>query len=308
MPWGEGEVLCFADDTAYWDFCAQRDAELRVPNAATTRALFRCLLPDKKPSGQPGTVRRVRGEQTLSLNGLSVFYSNPVAPFAKTLLDKLPRIVALVEQMNGRPTESGYFGVHILATGGGGWAGGHDIGVQCVGSSYGNIAVIAHELTHTLEGPLPGVVAEGWASMVGWRVGAELGFFEDAARERASFLARFEEYEQNGRKLDITIGERERSVFAAAEGKTMWLIEQLEAQYGPDFMPRFIEIRHALHGRNKLDIQQVLSLFSLTAGRDLAPYFRELRITVEDHKPISPEVLQQKLESYRKDSGSKVGH
>ncbi len=32
---GKGKVICFADDGAYWDFCAQRNREMRVPNTET---------------------------------------------------------------------------------------------------------------------------------------------------------------------------------------------------------------------------------------------------------------------------------
>jgi hypothetical protein len=85
---GKGKVVCFADDAAYWDFCAQRDKDLRVPNVPTTVALFKCLLPDKKPGGEGPPVVRLPAERELDLPGMLVRYSNPVASRAKPLLDR----------------------------------------------------------------------------------------------------------------------------------------------------------------------------------------------------------------------------
>lgn len=299
LGYGKGEVICFADNANYWDFCAQRDAQLRVPNVPTTLALFRCLVPDKRPSGQGSHVRRVSGERELKIGGLNVFYSNPVESQAKPLLNMLPKIVSLVEAKNGQKTSEGYFGVNILASGGGGWAGGNEIGVQCGGSMYGNIAVISHELTHVLEGPLPGIIGEGWATMVGLRAGADLGCVREAQDERRSWLTQFTNYEKGGRILDITLAEKNRDLFGAYEGKMMWMIEQLEEQFGKDFMLRFLEIRHALKGRDLLDIQDVLSFFSLTAGHDLNPSYRKMGITVEPRFQITLSELRKKLEDYR---------
>jgi hypothetical protein len=294
--YGKGAVLCFADDATYWDFCAQRDARQQVPNVPTTVALFRCLVPDKRPGGQRAAVRSVRGERELKLGALQVFYSNPVAACAQPLLEKLPKVVSLVEKANGRQAPDGYFGMHILASGGGGWAGERDIGVQCGGNMYGNVSVIAHELTHILEGPLPGVVGEGWASMVGWRVGAQLGYRHEADAERSSWLAQSTNYEKNGKSLDITLAESDRALFGPCEGKLMGLVEQLEAAHGPDFMPRFLRLRHAVYGRKFLNIQEVLHLFSRTAGRDCTAEFRRLGITVST-PPISPDELPKRIDA-----------
>jgi hypothetical protein len=103
---GKGKVVCFADDAAYWDFCAQRDKDLRVPNVPTTVALFKCLIPDKKPGGEGPPVVRLPAERELDLAGLLVRYSNPVASRAKPLLDVLPRVAGLVAKALGYPDDA----------------------------------------------------------------------------------------------------------------------------------------------------------------------------------------------------------
>jgi len=296
---GKGKVACFADDAAYWDFCAQRDKDLRVPNVPTTVALFKCLIPDKKPGGEGPPVVRLPAERELELPGMLVRHSNPVASQAKPLLDVLPRVAGLVAKANGGRPPAERFIVNILACGGGGWSGGREVGIQCGGSPGANIAVIAHELTHSWTGPLPGIIGEGWASMVGMRAARDLGYPDDAGRERRSWQEQMDRAESGGKKLDLTLADSDRRLFGPCEAKMMWMVERLEAKYGADFMPRFLEICRALKGHRSPTIQEVLYYFSLAAGEDLGPAYRKLGIAYQPPPAISPDELQRKLLVYR---------
>ncbi|MHB8973242.1 MAG: hypothetical protein ACYC3X_16785 [Pirellulaceae bacterium] len=297
--YGRGKILCFADNGAYWDFCAQRDNDLRVPNVPTTVALFKCLVPDRQISGEGLGVVRIPAERELDLEPLLVRYSNPVASQAHGLLELLPKVADFVAKANGGKPLTDRFIVNILASGGGGWSGGREIGVQCGGSMASNVAVIAHELTHSWTGPLPGILGEGWASMVGMRAAAALGFVKEAADEKRSWMDQFRSAEQAGTQLDIIRAETDRSVFGACEEKMMWMVERLEAKYGTDFMPRFLEICRALKGRQSPSTQEALYFFSLTAGDDLTPTFRELGITMVLPAAVPRAELQRKLEALR---------
>jgi hypothetical protein len=296
---GKGKVVCFADDAAYWDFCAQRDKDLRVPNVPTTVALFKCLIPDKKPGGEGPPVVRLPAERELDLAGLLVRYSNPVASRAKPLLDVLPRVAGLVAKANGGKPPAERFIVNILACGGGGWSGGREIGIQCGGSPGANIAVIAHELTHSWTGPLPGIIGEGWASMVGMRAAKALGYAGDANRERRSWQEQMDRAESGGKKLDITLADTDRRLFGPCEAKIMWMIERLESKYGADFMRRFLEVCRALKDRQSPSIHEVLYYFSLAAGEDLGSAYRKLGIAYQAPPAISPDELQRRLQRHR---------
>jgi hypothetical protein len=296
---GRGQVLGFADDGAYWDFCAQRDKNLRVPNVPTTVALFQCLVPDRPLKGPGPAVVRIPAEQELDLGPLLVRYSDPVADRAQVLLGLLPRVSAFVAKANAGEPPTEQFTVNILASGGGGWSGGQEIGVQCGGPVAANVAVIAHELTHSWTGPLPGILGEGWASMVGMRAAGALGFTKEADDERRTWAAQITAFEKDGQKLDITLADRDRRLFGASEAKMMRMIEQLEAEHGADFMPRFLELCHALKGSEAPTLQEVLYYFSLVAGADLAPAHQQLGTTVQRPPPIPPEELQRKLAAYR---------
>jgi hypothetical protein len=194
-------------------------------------ALFQCLVPDRPMKGPGPTVVRIPAERELTLGPLLVRYSDPVADRAQVLLGLLPRVSAFVAKANGGRPPTEQFTVNILASGGGGWSGGQEIGVQCGGRVAANVAVIAHELTH--------------------------------------------------------------------------MIEQLEAEHGADFMPRFLELCRALKGSEAPTLQEVLYHFSLVAGTDLAPAQRQLGTTVQRPPPIPPEELQRKLAAYRTRSGRK---
>ena len=296
---GKGKVICFADNSAYWDFCAQRDKEMRVPNVPTTVALFRCLIPEFRLEGEGPGVVRLPAERELELAGLLVRYSNPVAVHAKPLIEALPRVADLVAKANGGKAPTDRFIVNILACSGGGWSGGREIGIQCGGSPGANIAVIAHELTHSWTGALPGIIGEGWASIVGMRIATQLGYADEANRERRFWQAKHENAEKGGRKLDIVFADTDRGMFHTHEAKMMWMIERLEAKYGADFMPRFLEICRAVKGRDCPTIHEVLYFLSLTAGQDLSSAYAKLGISYQAPAVISAEELKQKIEAYR---------
>jgi hypothetical protein len=113
------------------------------------------------------------------------------------------------------------------------------------------------------------------------RVAAELGYREAADREKRSWQEQHARAEAGGQKLDIARAETTRSSFGPCEAKMMWLVEQLEAKHGADFMPRFLEICHSRKGRGGPTIQEVLYYFSLTAGEDLTAAYQAWGITYQ---------------------------
>jgi hypothetical protein len=96
-------------------------------------------------------------------------------------------------------------------------------------------------------------------------------FRKEAEEERNSWRQAYENAQKEGKVLDITLADKNRDAWGAYAGKTMWMIERLELWYGADFMPRFLEISHALKGLDQRPaIQEVLYYFSLAAGQDLS--------------------------------------
>ena len=277
---GKGRILFWPDNLSYWDFCAQRGPDMRVPTTDTTVALFRFLTGPPTRS-KKGRVRRVEAELVGEFGPLVLRYSQPNAAATAALRERMPTIIAEVERWNGRKVSAkGTFTVNFLSSGGGGWAGGTAIGVSAFGDPAYQVKVMAHEMTHTITGPWPWIFNEGWASTVGIRVAETTGFRESAAKEHKRWRSKFEKADPTHDRLDImrieTAGEKDR----AYEGKAMWMIEQLEARFGRNFMARFVAARWQRFGSGKgLDLTQTLDLFSEAAGTDLAEWYRSLGIT-----------------------------
>jgi hypothetical protein len=296
---GKGQILLFADDGTYWNFCGQRDENMRVPNMGLTAALFKCLVPEKHPTPPAPPASRVFGELNTEIGGLHVRWSKPLAQRAQIMVAVLPKVAAAVARRNGGLPPTDLLEINIIATGSGGWASGRAIGVQCDGPLGANVALITHELTHCWEGPLTGVFGEGWASLMGMRVAAELGMTETAIQQRRSFQEQFLKVDPTMHALDITRSEKDQAIFGACEGKAMWMIEQLEDRFGTDFMQRFLELRHALKGNDPLEFDDVFYYFILAAGQDLSTWYRELGISYQPPTPLSPEIIRERLDEYR---------
>ena len=230
---------------------------------------------------------------------MTVRCSNPVAERAGQLLKLLPKIEALVVKANGTVLPYDHLVVNILATDGGGYSGGREIGVQSGGDMAANIAVIAHEMTHSWEGPLPGILSEGWASLVGMRATHALGYPAAAKKERQGWENQYRSAERGRVRLDLGRPEVERAMFGAFEGKMMYCIEGFERLYGADFMPRFMELKWAFEDRDQVSMQETLWLFSLAAEKDLTKLYQDLGITYRYSPPLSTEEVQARLTDYR---------
>lgn len=296
---GRGKVVVFADDSSYWDFCAQRDANMRVPNTATTVSIFKSLLSEPPPGGEGSPVQRLTGERTVHLPSVTVRYSNPIAKESEALLKIMPELDSFVSSINGGLLPTNRLVVNMLAADGGGWSGGREIGVQCGGHPAANIAVIAHETTHSYEGPLPGILSEGWASMAGMRAAKHFGYTEAAQKERRAWRRRYQAAEQGGVRLDLARENFDRAQFGAYEGKMMALVEELERRYGQDFMPRFLELKWALKNAERVSMEETLQLFSITAGADLSPLYASLGISLPGPSPFTEDVVKEQLTAYR---------
>ena len=297
--YGRGKVICFADDGAYWisvlsgtKNCACPTPRQRFPSSNASQA-------HRPPAGHGAPVQRFTAEQEISSPGITVRYSTPVAMHAKQLLNQIPMIAELVASYNGTKRPAGTLVVNVLAASGGGYSGGKEIGVQCAGAMGDNVKVIAHEMTHSWTGPLPGLIGEGWASMVGMRVAADLGYQRAAWSEWDHWKSLLNRAEAGSQRLDLTEPETNPSLFGACEAKMMSLVLELENRYGKDFMTRFLRITRALKGNENPTLNEVLYYFSLAADEDLAPLYRQLHVAyTPPHSTITKEELARKLEAY----------
>ncbi|MCD6365739.1 MAG: hypothetical protein J7M14_07675 [Planctomycetes bacterium] len=278
--YGAGRVTVWCDDLSYWDFCAQRGKDMKVASAPTTVALFRYLSgdPDRPRKGR---ARRVNAELVEKYGTFVLRYSKPNAAATRRLRSQMPQIVSHVTKLNGRAPggKTGYT-VNFLSGGGGGYAGRNAIGVGTIGNEAFLVKVMAHEMTHTIMGPCPWIIGEGWSSMVGMRVADELGYGPSARQEYNNWRGALDKSDPGRNKLDIMDSEEPEKKLRAHESKMMWMIEELEKKYGDDLMIRFLEVRKERFGaKKKIDLVQTLELLSAAAGEDLEPWYRSIGTT-----------------------------
>jgi hypothetical protein len=302
-PFGKGRVLLFADGGQYWDFAAQRDAQMNVPHQPTTVALFRSLAPRFiTASPAPAHATRITGELQQKVGNFKLVFSQPLAVHAGEYGKLLLRISPWIAEANGGLPPVQETMVNLLAGGGGGWAGPAAIGIGCDGNLDYNVRVIAHELTH-IWSPLRGAFGEGWASFLGLRVGERLGYAEAANRERQQRWKRLDQVDPKRNALDVAGSSRsggDLQHFRDCVTKTMWMMEQLEQRFGKDLMSRVMEVRHAVkeHGETVTE-HEVLYYFMLASGADLSSWYHQLGIVYQPPPPISPAQLRERLAAHR---------
>jgi len=265
---GQGRVVVWADDHAYWDFCAQRDKHTgEVASAPTTTALFQWLV-DGTAAKTKGRTPRVFAENVDQRGALIFRYALPVASPAQEMIERVPAVLKVVKKWNGLgPPVDQPFTIHWLAAGGGGWAGPRGAGVCVFGADPAYpIKVMGHELTHSASGNLTRAFGEAWAVIVGVRSAAALGYVESARKEIDANLAQLKREDPTLRKLDLMDSMR-GPMNHAYQRKALWLMLQLEKRYGSDFMSRFLALRNHKYGlRTPIDLQQVFELFAETSG------------------------------------------
>ncbi len=263
-----GVVVVWADDGAYWDFCAQREVEtMKIASAPTTVSLLRYLV-DGRNADREGQVSRIQAENVQQQGSLRYRYSNANAHAAGQLMRQAPTVIRMVEQCNGiSPPDDEPFTIHCLSSNGGGWAGAQAVGV-CV---YGDdpaypIKVMAHELTHATTGPWPWAFNEAWATIVGIRTADAIGYRASASIELRQIFEQIDQTDKHHNHLDMMASTDDRNN-PAYKHKAAWMIFELEKKFGRDFMVRFLALRNQTCGQRKeINLEQTFTLFAQTCG------------------------------------------
>jgi len=154
--------------------------------------------------------------------------------------------------------------IHFLASAGGGWAGPHGAGICVYGGSF-PVRVFGHELTHSIANPLPGIFGEGWAIVVGQKVGEALGGGADARAEYDSITRRLDAVDPRRNVLDLMQADKWPSNLDY-QHKAVWLLLECEKRYGRDFMARVLQLRDQQYGvRKPVNLGQLFRLFAQTS-------------------------------------------
>ena len=220
-------------------------------------------------------------ENRLVQGSVTLYYADALGSRAAFLLDNYPTVYDhLVSMMGVSPIFE--FTIIALATGGGGYSGGSEVGVGVLTEDSYLIRVLAHELTHSfvLPGALPGSgLNEGWATLAAIRVAHAMGYVEDANAERQWYDQQFRNADPEGTRLDLNTDVRTGGIVAYM-GKAMWVIETLEARYGADFMQRLMPLHRdwvqSGQASNPVTMDDFVRMTSVVAGEDQTSFFREI--------------------------------
>jgi hypothetical protein len=145
---------------------------------------------------------------------------------------------------------------------------------------------------------MPGLLSEAWASLVGMRIAAELGYPDLALAEREFWRSLRHAAENSGAMLDFVSPAADSQLFGPCEAKMMDLVEALEADFGTGFMPRFLKITRALKGSESPTIPEILYYFSLAAEADLADRYAAWGLTYNPPPPVDSAELAYRIAEY----------
>lgn len=227
-------------------------------------------------------------DNTVSQDGLSLSYSDYMAPYADIIMDIYRRCRPVQERIMGVPPSPGMLtNLLLLPTGGGGFSSGVAIGLgvwwgDFPAEQYGMIELLGHEATHSWVLPFPEPMwNEGIATYVGIQMGRELGVAEDAEATLKGWIDGARKHDPDMTKFDLAAGKDVPHVVGMA--KPMWIFEQLRAEQ-PDIVARYFQAKRRLIDpttRTQYTADDSTAVLSVAAGRDLFPWFQSLGISVD---------------------------
>lgn len=229
-------------------------------------------------------LQRVIPELSQTINHVTIHYAASLGDRYQFIQDNFGIVYSHLQVMTS--VEPIYDLVILcLATGGGGYSAGQEIGVGVLTADPYVIGVLTHEMAHSWNEPggFPGAAfEEGWASLMAIRVLERMGYRQEASDGRAIYEAQFRRLDPSGTELDLNADLTGIPLddLQAYMGKAMWVFETLERNHSNDFMIRLMPLhRHWVQvGRasNPVTLDEFITMLSTVAGMDLRPFFRSI--------------------------------
>lgn len=235
--------------------------------------------PAQPPRGQFAELNKAVGPLTLEFHEGTKRFADDIA---KEYAEIRPHLVAItgVEPAAGMITR-----MLMLPTGGGGFSSGERIAIGAWWGDYPKnrypmVELIGHEAGHSWVLPYPEPVwNEPIATYLGIQVGKLMSLAEaQETLERAVERARKKDPEF--KSVDITKPGADNAV---VWGKSFWIFEQMEAQFGPGALAKYFRTKRSLlkPGRRGYSMDDCVAVWSKAVGKDLFPWFREHGMAVD---------------------------
>jgi hypothetical protein len=257
----------------------------------------------------PGKPLRSRGlaeqEHSESLGTISLYYSDYLKPYAKSMADIYLRCRPVIEKRMGVPLSKGMASkIGLLATGGGGFSSGQMLGLAVFWGDFPKredsmIEFITHESVHSWVLPFAEIWNEPIATYVGNLVMIDMGHEAEALRRIQNTIRRATRLDPTMKLYDL----QGRSSAGAPElksgeandmhwGKTYWILEELRKE-NPRVIADYFQAKRRLatpESMSRYDANATVALLSMVMKRDLFPWFKDHGIDVDRAKsPIPPQ-------------------
>lgn len=256
-------------------------------------------LPTEAAGGGP-----IYPESSRRIGNVVVYYAkNQNADLLECIEDDMPLIKSKVEGWLPSPPPEEPMHLILSAGGGGGWAVNaylpKEVGIISLTKS-GVLSVFAHELAHTMSGPVndKGEMAGNWPH--GNRGESHAGWFQGKAAalatgERVSHHPnRLYDFDKDATELDLALPSdqmREKWGKGKEWTKIWWVWQKLDDRYGPTWYPRWRWVQYTRwkdEPDRRLTWDETVEDMSIAVGEDLFPFFRRIGTTLEkDRFPVA---------------------
>ncbi len=238
-------------------------------------------------------------------NDIVVFYAaNQKPELLSTLNEDIPKAKSLVEGwLPSLPTLEPMYLV-LSSGGGGGWAVNafkpKENGIISL-SPRGIISIFAHELAHTMHGPVneDGKVAgitpipNRGEAHAGWFQGkVDAWFNPDLQQKAVKSCNKLFEFDESGKKLDLVThyeNNELRKEFGKGKDwiKTWWIWQKLDDRYSSAWYPRWKYVQHMRwhdEPAHRLSWDEMVEDMSIAVGEDLFPFLNSAGLSLEKQR------------------------
>ena len=249
-------------------------------------------LPTEAAGGGP-----IYPESSKRIGNVVVYYAkNQNADLLECVEKDMPLIKSRVEGWLPSPPPDEPMNLILSAGGGGGWAVNaylpKEVGIISLTKS-GVLSVFAHELAHTMSGPVNdmGEAAGNWPqgnqgeSHAGWFQGKAAAL---ATGKRVSHQPnKLFDFDKDATELDLALPQdqmREKWGKGKEWTKVWWVWQKLDDRYGPTWYPRWRWVQYTRwqeEPNKRLSWDETVEDMSIAVGEDLFPFFRKIGTTLE---------------------------
>lgn len=308
--YGNGYVTIFGHDELL--SAKRKEKEKTTEKNNILNAAINKVSRGKKPVGgearypvSGGGGGGIYPELEKQFNDVVLFYAaNQKPELLKTVDEHIPKAKELVEGwLPSKPTLEPMYLI-LSSGGGGGWAVNafkpKENGIISL-SPMGIISIFAHELAHTMHGPVnddgnvAGIapVPNRGEAHAGWFQGKIDAWFDEGLRDQpVKKCNSLFEFDPTGDQLDlVTHYENEllRNEYGKGKDwiKTWWIWQKLDDRYGPTWYPRWKYIQHCRWKNDpghRLTWDEMIEDMSIAVGEDLFPFLRKAGLSLQKER------------------------